>query len=102
MEELEDALGAVQVTQGVFPKIAQVCSSGQRVAGKLLCGEGQQHLPAMGSSQQAREPVETSSETVTLARVGRCGMQRHPQAQRLRQTSPGLDGESTLYCKRRG
>ena len=50
MEQLEDPLGSVEVTQRMLAQVAQAGSGRKRIAGEVLRGQGEEYLTAMGRS----------------------------------------------------
>ena len=53
VEQLEDALGSIEVPQRMLTEITQACSCRQRVPGQVLRGQGEEDLAAVGRRKQA-------------------------------------------------
>ena len=90
MQEVKDPLGSVEVAQGVLTEVAQTGSWRERVSSQILGGQGEEHLTAVGRSQQARKPIQSGSEIVPVLRCGGCGMEGHPYSQRTDRFRPLL------------
>ena len=50
--------GSVQIAQRVLAEVAQSGLRGRRVAGQLLGGQREEHLPAVAGCKQAGESVD--------------------------------------------
>ena len=94
-DELEDALGMLQVLEPMLAQVAQGDACGKLAAHQLLGRERDQRLPAMRDGAQPGTAVDGGAVVVALAQVGLAGVQRHAHAQR-RGCRPGLGMQRLL------
>ena len=96
VQELEDPLRPVEIAQGMLAQITQARSCRERVPSEILRGQGEEHLTAVSSGQQARQPIQSGSEVVAILRRRCSGMQRHPHAYRSNTRGPRLVAQLPL------
>src|SRR5215203_1274393 len=101
MEQLEDALGSVEIAQRMLTQITQAGSRRETVPSKILSCQGQQHLSAMARRKQTRQTIQPRSEIVPILRCGGGGMQRHADSNRSDPLGPRLLPQCLLGIERR-
>ena len=101
MQQLEDPLGSVQVTERMLAEVSQASSRRESISGKILRGQGKKHLPTMPRIQQAREPIQPGSEVIAVLRRRGGSMERHADPQGLDMHGPRLLHQPSLRIKGR-
>ena len=80
-QELEDALGAGEVLQAVFPQIPQLCTHRQLVPHQLLGRQREERLPPVTRRQEPGDPVQGRAEVVPVPLLGAPCVQGHAHQQ---------------------
>src|SRR5215211_8087174 len=61
----------------MLTKVAQAGSWGECVPSKVLRGQGEEHLPAVGCGQEAGQTIQPGSQIVPILGCSSSRMQRH-------------------------
>jgi hypothetical protein len=105
-DNLEDALGAVEVAEAALAQIAQRYAVRKVVADQFLRGEGEKHLAAVGGGEQAADAVEDGAEVIAVAALRAAGVEAHADLDALDLlprlvAQEALGGDRSLERRRR-
>ena len=82
MEQLEEALRALQVPEGMDPPVLQLHWGLDRFGGQLCRGSRHQYLPTVRRGHHAGRPVHIRPEVIAGPFIGGAGMDPNPDADR--------------------
>jgi hypothetical protein len=93
MQQLEDALGAVEIAQRMLPQVPQARVRREHVTGEILRGQGENHLATVSRCEQARQPIQSCREVVAILWGRGGGMEGHPDGDGSVNLRPGLPNQ---------